>query len=194
MSGYNKEYAQDRKKWLYEHKMCIDCKSQDAFTLMGKKRCADCIEKARKRRSGREVHRDYWLEMGLCMVCGNPNDNGEKCCQKCHERFVSMSREAHKFHGQGRNTDHDSNPKMPRSEWVKNGFCYICGDKKQDGIKVCENCHQRLIKQRMEQKEKGKDALIRYEIELSCRVNIAKREARRKELQEIRDRRKYESI
>ena len=188
MSSERSEYLKDRKKWLHEHKLCIDCKTKDAFTLVGKMRCAECAEKARIRRSGREIPRNQLIEMGLCFRCGNPNNNGQKVCDNCYEHFVKMSREAHKFHGEGRNTDHDRNPKMPRSEWAKNGFCYICGEKAQDGLKVCESCHQRLIKQRIEQKEKGQDALLRKTIDLSCQLHMAKKQAWEKKVQEIRER------
>lgn len=170
------EYLKERKRQLHKYKLCIDCKCQDAFTLIGKMRCAECADKARIRRTGQEIPRQQRVEMGLCFRCGNPNNNGQSICDNCHKHFVQMSREAHKFHGEGRKTDHDRNPKMPRSEWVKNGFCYLCGEKKQVGIKVCEDCHSRLIKQRIEQKEKGQDALLRSEIEKSYLINKAKKE------------------
>lgn len=180
MSGERSKYLKERKRWLHEHKLCIDCKSQDAFTLVGKMRCAECTEKARIRRSKKKIPKKDYVEMGLCACCGNTKNNEKNVCDKCHQRFFDMSRKARAHHGEGRKTDHDRNPQMPRSEWVKNGFCYLCGEKKQYGIKVCEDCRKRLIKQRIEQKAKGQDALLRSEIDLSCRVHMAKKEWRKK--------------
>ena len=43
--AYNREYDQKRRIWFKIHKCCTECGKQDAFTLMGRRRCYECKEK-----------------------------------------------------------------------------------------------------------------------------------------------------
>lgn len=47
---YHRQYDRDRKRWLKEHYMCVQCKKQDERTIHGLCLCAECAEKAYERR------------------------------------------------------------------------------------------------------------------------------------------------
>lgn len=165
-SEYNKQYSKDRQKWLHEHHFCVDCKKQDAYTLNGKWRCAICSEKARKKRTGQEYNREQRKEMGLCLTCGKPVKQGYMVCEEHYIHLCEMSKISHKDDGEGRKTDRSSNPPFPRSEWIDNGYCYLCGDERLLPYKVCAKCRERLISIREKQKAEGKDYKIRAAIDL----------------------------
>lgn len=183
MSYDHKAYLKERREWLHEHHFCVDCKKQDAFTMMGKWRCAECYEKAQlRRRKLSRVKKADRTELGLCLRCGKPNTTNMEICAECHEHFFAMSAKAHQ--GQGKpqkKTDHSSNPPYPRKEWIERGFCFLCGDPQEKGYKVCANCRQRLIQQRIRQKENGQDAEWRRHIDDFFKIRIAEiAEKRRK--------------
>lgn len=151
MSHYA-EYGKPRREYLKKHKLCIDCKKQDAYTLNGKSRCFECSEKGRIRESGFLIPKYDRIEMGLCYMCGSGNVlDGYKVCQNCYEKMKLYSQISHKNDGPHRETDGLPNPKIPRNEWVKNGFCYLCGNERLPNLKVCLNCQTRLKKQNAEE-------------------------------------------
>ena len=43
------EYMRERKKWLKEHHLCVECKKKDLRTLEGFTCCEECAEKARRK-------------------------------------------------------------------------------------------------------------------------------------------------
>lgn len=152
----NSEYLRERRQWLHAHHLCVDCKQGDAYTMVGKYRCYDCSEKARVRKTGQVVPKYFRGELGLCVNCGGAPVDGLKVCEKCRQHMCDMSRISHKDHGPARNTDRSKNPKIPRSQWVSNGFCYLCGEQADRGVKVCKDCRNRLIAMNQKQKEDGK--------------------------------------
>lgn len=141
----NKEYLKERREWLIKHHFCVDCKKQDARTLIGRARCYECQEKARIRKSGIKYTREERKEMGLCSICGEVAKDGFFVCEKCYAHLNKARIASHVNHRHLPKVDISDNPSMPREEWAKNGFCRTCGDKVMDGYKVCESCRQHLI-------------------------------------------------
>ena len=152
----NAAYLKERREWLHSHHLCVDCKQEDAYTMVGKYRCAECSEKARIRKTGQVVPKQFRGELGLCVNCGGVPVDGLKVCEDCRRHMKEMSRISHKDHGPARDTDHSKNPKLPRSQWVASGFCYLCGEKADRGVKVCKECRSRLIAMNLKQKEEGR--------------------------------------
>lgn len=163
----NKQYLKERREMLIRNHFCVDCKKQDARTLIGKARCFECYEKARIKQGGLEIPRRYRTELGLCSMCMNPVKEGFKVCEECYERVLKASEGYRNKHTPRPKVDYSTNPQMPRSEWVKNGFCRTCGDKAMDGYKVCESCRQHLIDIRIRQKELGQDSFWRNTMNFS---------------------------
>lgn len=163
----NKEYLKERREWLHEHHFCVDCKKQDAHTLIGRYRCAECTEKARVRSSGLKYNAKERKEMGLCLYCMQPAKEGFKVCQECYDRMINAQKISHINHTPRPKVDYSANPQIPRSEWVANGFCRTCGDKTMDGYKVCESCRQHLIDIRIRQKELRQDTFWRSTMNFS---------------------------
>jgi hypothetical protein len=163
----NKEYLKERREWLHEHYFCVDCKKQDAHTLIGRYRCYDCTEKIRVRKSGIKYTRQEREDLGLCSICSNVVKDGYKVCEKCYERMLKAQRISHINHTPRPPIDRLSNPQIPTEEWAENGFCRTCGDKAMDGYKVCESCRQHLINIRIRQKELGKDTFWRNTMNFS---------------------------
>jgi hypothetical protein len=157
----NKQYLKERREMLIRNHFCVDCKTQDARTLMGRARCYECLEKARIRRSGIKYTRAERKELGLCSICGKKVKVGFAVCDECYKRIKKASVASHVNHTPRPPIDRESNPPLPRSEWVENGFCRTCGDKALDGYKVCESCRQHLIDIRIRQKELGQDSFLR---------------------------------
>lgn len=155
VSDKTKQYLKERREWLHAHHLCVDCKQMDARTMMGRFRCFECSEKARIRETGQLHTREIRVELGLCSNCGAPVKDGFKVCESCHAHMVEMSRKSHEGHGPARKTDHAANPQAPRSQWIENGYCYLCGEKQAAGLKVCGACRDRLTQQRHRQKELG---------------------------------------
>ena len=82
-----KIYAESSAKGI-----CVRCNKRKA--VEGQKRCRLCIEKTNAyRRSRREgVPRKLRPEVGLCYHCGNPVEEGQRVCTKCHEKIVEGNR------------------------------------------------------------------------------------------------------
>lgn len=85
--------AGERNRWLHEHKLCVSCKQQDAFTLNGRWRCAECSEKLNqrhreimaqdpeKRYQTQKAYREDHKARGLCVQCTRPAVSGETMCR-----------------------------------------------------------------------------------------------------------------
>ena len=161
------QYLKERREMLIRNHFCVDCKKQDARTLIGKARCFECYEKDRLRHSGLTISRKDRSELGLCSMCMKPTKDGFKVCEECYERVLKASDAYRNKHTPRPKVDYSTNPKLPRSEWVKNGFCRTCGDKAMDGYKVCESCRQHLIDIRIRQKQLGQDSFWRETMNFS---------------------------
>lgn len=161
------QYLKERREMLIKNHFCVDCKKQDARTLVGRVRCYECQEKSRIRRSGLIYTRAERKEFGICAMCSNNVKEGYNVCEECYERVLKASVASHAHQSPRPKVDYSDNPHMPRSEWVANGFCRTCGDKAMDGYKVCENCRQHLIDIRIRQKELGQDSFWRETMNFS---------------------------
>ena len=149
----NKEYLKERREWLHEHHFCVDCKKQDAHTLIGRYRCYDCTEKIRLKRFGHKYKREERKELGLCSMCMNPLKEGFNVCEQCYERILKDANH--------NPTPQVVAPKMSRKERVENGYCINCGEKAMEGYKVCESCRQHLIDISLSRKKLGQDSYWR---------------------------------
>ena len=161
----NKQYLKERREMLIRNHFCVDCKKQDARTLIGKARCFECYEKDRIRHSGLKISRKDRVELGLCAMCMNPAKEGLNVCQVCYDRIKKANVASHINHATRPKVDYSNNPKIPRYEWVANGFCRTCGDKAMDGYKVCESCRQHLID--ISRKQIGQDSFWRNTMNFS---------------------------
>ena len=107
---YHRKYMREYRKMLKENKMCVCCGKQDAFTLIGKKICYECLEKYHKRRGygfkkpkkvkQQTIPRNERGDYGLCYICGKPKENIElkwsekenRLCLKCYQRLLEVSK------------------------------------------------------------------------------------------------------
>ena len=163
----NKEYLKERREWLHKNHFCVDCKKQDARTLIGKFRCYECSEKARVKKTGQKYTRQERKELGLCSICGKEVKEGFVVCEECYARLEKARIVSHINHTPRPKFAPSTNPNLSRSEWVKNGFCRTCGDKALDGYKVCEKCRQHLIDIRIRQTQLGQDSFWRNTMNFS---------------------------
>jgi len=114
---YERKYRRERREWFHAHHLCTECGERDAFTMIGKKRCASCVEKDRIRKGLPPVD---WLdvvdkpkrkhqysctneerrrrgESGLCYLCGRKAKQGTgawtgKPFHLCEEHYSSAVR------------------------------------------------------------------------------------------------------
>lgn len=126
-----------RKKYHY----CVKCGKQDAFTLNGRARCADCQEKANNfwrihpeyNEKGKTQHKEKYLERkenGLCVVCGAKAQKGKVRCAKC----LFKDRLAHRI---------ELNREMANDL----GICVTCLKNPQfENYKLCESCYKKSLK------------------------------------------------
>ena len=144
---YNRSHPKKRKpydsdaerKWRTlkkQNHICIDCGRQDAYTLNGRTRCAECAQKdAARRRETRDnvknaesskAARDRWRAEGRCTRCGKTKWNdGYMTCPEC--RAYCIKRRAEK---------RTSN--YPRGE---HGICWLCNKEPViPGKRLCETC------------------------------------------------------
>ena len=159
------EYAKkDRKKYakrLYwgrvEAHECTQCGKQDARTLEGRTRCAECAEKhnesTRKRReeNGREkdVNRYRWrrkeyIENRCCHKCGTQDYltmRGKALCISCSRKDKARQE---KRKQDGSRSVYEKQMRLNRKEI---GVCSKCGKSEPEpGRKYCTNC---LVRERM---------------------------------------------
>lgn len=128
---------------LKENHFCANCKQQDAYTLNGRRRCAECAEKQResKKRTSENPERrkelneralrlrDQRKEKGLCLRCEKKAENGVYC--NLHR--LENNRRAEKFRREKGVT--------PRLYGV---ICWQCNENPvMDGGTLCEKCRER---------------------------------------------------
>ena len=86
----------DRANYMKAVHRCIRCGKQDAYTLAGKQRCYECVEKEKQRckeynkrnsekNKQRAKERYYRLKsQGLCVVCAKRKaQSGRTLCLRC---------------------------------------------------------------------------------------------------------------
>ena len=130
------EYMRENRIFWKGLNRCIMCHKQDAYTLAGRARCAECAAKAREynnarsaehREESRACDRDRYAARkaaGLCVKCGKPA-GGHSHCETC--RAKDAARHRAKRGGDMRGVG---------------GMCKICGHRPaMDGGKLCGSCY-----------------------------------------------------
>jgi len=133
----------DRESYIFWKSLqrCVRCHKQDAYTLAGRARCAECVEinraeKAAFREKNHERllggNKDWYYRMKAehrCVLCARPlDDDRHTTCAGC--RAKRRRKHAEKRGGQGAN--------YPRGD---NGICWLCNKRPavRDGGQ-CEIC------------------------------------------------------
>ena len=98
--AYHREYMRERREWFAAHLVCTECGKEDAYTMVGKRHCAECLEKRRghpleinpnmgsKKRTWQKhsAPKNEYYENGLCAICGqHPYIEGHRTCQGCYD-------------------------------------------------------------------------------------------------------------
>lgn len=136
------EQKRARREYLISRKRCVQCAGQDAYTLNGRRLCAECTAKSYAcNKAYREAHRDLLRKRyrdirakrkaaGLCISCGRANDrDGRAECSFCAEkrRRKRIQRVGTAF---------------PRGS---DGLCWQCHHQEAEpDKKLCADCYQRL--------------------------------------------------
>ena len=139
ISDYDKKVRQIRKK----EGLCIQCGKEDAYTMAGRSRCADCAEKMREadkrryKKDGKKRNDQAYqqrIERGLCVRCGkHPVPPGRRICDLCVKQTQRNTRK--RFIEQGGN--------WPRGE---NGICWTCNKEPViPGQRVCAACYEKVL-------------------------------------------------
>lgn len=162
-----REYMRLWRSTLREFHLCERCQGQDAFTLAGRKLCADCNEAEKeyqrlnyakiaesrneKIRSRREERR----EKHQCTTCGKPLQKTYtySTCEHCRALSRAKKERAQIWDG-----------RLDREAMRDLGLCVRCGAPRMDGetafsgrlIMLCERCYE----QSCENLKKGRDAYL----------------------------------
>ena len=98
---YNAELRALRKR-LH---LCRECGRQDAYTLAGRTKCADCVERDTARCREKRGYNPAWMRQkkdrpevnrprggnGICWQCNKRTKlDGKKLCQICYEKKVNL--------------------------------------------------------------------------------------------------------
>lgn len=132
---------QRKRNYQYYKKLnrCVICHKQDAYTLNGRARCAECAEYdcGQHKKSGYakanerlKSYRDAWRAKGICIRCGkSPAVSGKSYCGVCAE-YTNRYKKNRRI---------ESGINYPRGD---NGFCWQCNKRPdEDGMKVCKECY-----------------------------------------------------
>ena len=148
----NREYMRLHRETRKKFHLCVNCKTQDAYTLAGHQYCADCNERNREyNRISYERHaaehneksrerRDERRKKHLCTSCGKklPKGDTHVLCARC--RAVGREKKARAQIWDGR---------MDRETMRAAGLCVRCGAPRKQGetawsgreILLCERCY-----------------------------------------------------
>lgn len=138
---------QEYRQRLKAAHLCRDCKKQDAYTLSGRTRCAECAEREaeaqRKRRKenpeyNREAVKRYRakaVENGMCVrCCTHKRKPGRKLCEYCLKRIAQTRRAKQIANGMN----------WPRGA---NCYCWQCNKRKAvEGKRMCQECIDRQVR------------------------------------------------
>ena len=150
--AYHRAYMAQRRAWLREHHFCTECKTQDAYTLAGRARCANCCARSQgyrpsdaereQAKARAKALRTARRDAGLCTNCGRGLfPDGHVSCPTCRARWRRKSERKRREQGI-----------VPRSEWTELGLCWSCGKAAAEGetkwggtkLKMCPDCYARL--------------------------------------------------
>lgn len=132
--------------------LCVTCGKEDAYTIAGRSRCADCAEHYRLlRKRWREAHleRDRAtnarakrkkIEAGCCTLCGKKlieadKETGYLNCPACRRKEAGRKREQRRKAGA-----------VPRQEFYRQDHCPYCGGELAPGKKMCQACIDRFCR------------------------------------------------
>jgi hypothetical protein len=101
------EYNKQTRQLRIRLHLCRECGKQDAYTLNGRTRCADCVAKDTERLREKRGYRPAWERQqkptpeinrprgdnGICWQCNKlPVMDGRHLCQSCYDRKVDVLR------------------------------------------------------------------------------------------------------
>lgn len=126
-------------RYYKERNRCVRCHKQDAYTLNGRSRCAECAEKDSERHRRNyttennnkkcQKFRKKCKENGLCTTCGRPAVQGKVRCTECLLKCRKATAAYRASKGE---------VNLPRGD---NGICWKCNKKPVvDGKKMCPDC------------------------------------------------------
>lgn len=137
------------------------------------KSCGCKKRESPKNSKSKEYRNEYMRELRkwrkehhVCLFCGEKDAytmNGNRLCGNCSDKNNSRKRRTLE--------KKETEPPIPREEWVSYGLCYTCGKNKvKEGIRpyanvpyhVCEECYQKLLKAKQAYKDKYGGYGIRY--------------------------------
>lgn len=141
----SKGWKERQSYWQSRHR-CGKCGKEDAYTMAGRKRCAECCERERawraankeKVREIRKRHNEKYKQEGRCMSCGAALDGSAvDYCGKCWSHILR-----HRLNRKDARRG-ESTKNYPRGE---NGICYTCNKRPaREGSKLCEECYQKSL-------------------------------------------------
>ena len=136
----------ERRDYKLSRHRCGRCGEMDAYTMAGRKLCAECCEKARayaaahreQIKEARDRHAEKCRREGLCQGCGETLESPQHIyCQKCRTKILirhRRKREAHRGEGP---------ENYPRGE---NGICWTCNKAPaREGGKLCDSCYENSL-------------------------------------------------
>lgn len=116
-----------REKLYGDERACPMCR---AYQSERRKKLDKEYTNEIRRRSGRKIYAESSAK-GICTRCNKRKAaEGMKSCKMCAEknRVYRMIRRGG----------------IPRSERPNYGLCYFCGEKAEEGQKVCIKCHEKI--------------------------------------------------
>ena len=140
--------AKETRQWYKERGYCPRCMKNKLFG--DEKNCPECLAKAyevnRKSKENRKVsNHDIYLkdkerlkELNICIGCRkNQRYEDHVYCENClikkreqRVKYIQKKKEGY----------------ISRSERPYYGLCYFCGEKIDDGKKICQSCSNRIVK------------------------------------------------
>ena len=129
-----KEFYSMRKK----AGVCTQCGREDAFTMAGRAKCAECAEKHRLHQAARladpvkkkaaadrvKAKKEERAAAGLCTDCGRPTEPPYRWCPTCRAKGRARHHEAYVFTYRG-----------------LDGTCYMCNKAPAEkGKRLCREC------------------------------------------------------
>lgn len=148
-----REYMRLYRATRKEFHLCERCKGQDAFTLAGRKLCADCRDRENDykreyyakisldRNKKVQEKRDERRERHCCTTCGKelPESYTYLTCEQCRASSRTKKERARIWDG-----------KMDRETMRELGLCVRCGAPRMEGekafggeIMLCESCYRK---------------------------------------------------
>lgn len=158
---YHREGMREFREYRKWRHLCVDCGTQDAYTMVGRTRCADCAEKhnagsrkswaessevREKKAAAKKAFLAYRRENRLCTVCGDqlpPPPYSFVTCPSCRAENRRRLEEKRREKGV-----------IPAALYPLWSLCTICGQPRMEGttawggepIKLCQRCYENTVK------------------------------------------------